>query len=67
MSNTTNEIQRVKDSLGIHWSQPCPPNEWGWTDESIDAMAADTAPEWWSEAPGWMLDRLDARDEAEVD
>ena len=61
MSKTMHEINKIHDSLGIHWTQPIPPSEWGaWNDESVDALGADEAPDWW-------LDRLDAKDKAEVD
>jgi len=59
MSYTTDKILADSDNFGTHWTECCPPIHWGdWTDEDFDAMA---------EADCRVLDRLDAKDEAEVD
>ena len=61
MSKTTVRYLRGGDEFGVHWTDPMPPEYWGeWTDEAIDAIDPD-------DIPDHVLDRLDARDEAEVD
>lgn len=63
MSHTTNEICRIRDrhqafktdEQVLFFGEDLPPLDWGaWTDEAIDSI------------PDESLDRLDARDEAEV-